>query len=206
VNDGDGGISDETFTMTSVLDGVVPADFVPFSGNRQLSFVQPSLRNQIYQSAPSMNLDLTKNYQAVISTDEGDIVLDLFPDKAPLAVNNFVRLAQDGFYDGLTFHRVIDNFVAQGGDPRGVGNGGPGYNFTDEFDASLNFSGSGVLAMANSGPNSNGSQFFITYSPQNHLTNVHTIFGQLVSGQTALNNLARSEPLDVMRKVTILIT
>jgi peptidyl-prolyl cis-trans isomerase A (cyclophilin A) len=116
---------------------------------------------------------------ATIKTKHGDIRLKLHDDKAPKTVANFEKLAKDGFYDGLTFHRVINDFMVQGGCPKGTGTGGPGYNFADEFHKDLKHSGPGVLSMANSGPNSNGSQFFITVGPTPHLNRKHTIFGEV---------------------------
>ncbi len=211
VTDSSGGISEEGFKLSSVANGDIPSNFVPFSGTRQLSNVDPAKRNQIYTAAPTNNLDLTKTYQARIETDHGDIVLNLHDNLAPVTVNNFIKLANDGFYDGLSFHRVIDGFVAQGGDPLGTGGGGPGYSFADEFDSSLTFAGTGVLAMANSGVNTNGSQFFITYTPQTQLTNKHSIFGQVVGGTNALNAIVRAVPgngiaADIIRKITIIVT
>lgn len=118
--------------------------------------------------------------QATISTTRGDIRLNLFPDKAPLTVLNFVNLSKRGFYDGLTFHRVIENFMIQGGCPIGNGTGGPGYRFQDEFSAELRHRKGGILSMANSGPDTNGCQFFITHTATPWLDNKHTIFGQVV--------------------------
>ena len=117
-----------------------------------------------YNAPPPMVIDPTKRYTATISTDLGDIVIELFADKAPHTVNNFVFLARDGYYDGVTFHRVIKGFMAQGGDPTGTGSGGPGYRFADEFHPALKHDGPGILSMANAGPGTNGSQFFITYT------------------------------------------
>ena len=114
---------------------------------------------------------------ATISTNKGDIHLDLFPDKTPVTVANFVNLARRGFYDGLTFHRVIDDFMIQGGYPRGNGTGDPGYRFEDEFDPNLRHDRPGLLSMANAGPGTNGSQFFITHVPTPWLDDRHTIFG-----------------------------
>ena len=122
-----------------------------------------------YDAPPPMVIDATKRYVATISTDKGDIVIELFADKAPQTVNNFVFLARDGFYDGVTFHRVIKGFMAQGGDPTGTGTGGPGYRFSDEFDPSLRHSKPGMLSMANAGPGTNGSQFFIMDGVAAHL-------------------------------------
>ncbi len=164
----------------------IPADFVPFSGLQQLSNTLPSLRNGIYDSAPEQTIDLSLDYQAVIQTDAGAIRFDLFENASPITVNNFVNLAQDGFYDGLNFHRVIDGFVAQGGDPTGVGSGGPGYQFVDELDNGLSFEGFGQLAMANSGPNTNGSQFFFTLNENPVFAGQHTIFGQVIEGADIL--------------------
>lgn len=133
------------------------------------------------QAAPAMSIDVNKHYAAVIETKSGSITVDLFPKEAPLAVNNFVVLARKKFYDKLTFHRVIHDFMIQGGDPEGTGQGGPGYTFPDEIDPEKNpheFK-TGTLAMANSGPNTNGSQFFITHKPTPWLQGKHTIFGQV---------------------------
>src|SRR5512147_79304 len=118
-----------------------------------------------WSKPPEMVIDPKKKYTATLHTDKGDIVADLFADKAPRTVNNFVFLAREGFYNGTTFHRVIDGFMAQGGDPTGTGMGGPGYRFEDQFSSDRTFDKAGLLAIANSGPNTNGSQFFITYAP-----------------------------------------
>ncbi|HSK65684.1 MAG TPA: peptidylprolyl isomerase, partial [Anaerolineales bacterium] len=123
----------------------------------------------------------------------GEFVVQLFPAEAPVTVNNFVFLAREGYYDGTTFHRVLEGFMAQGGDPTGTGLGGPGYAFEDEF-SSLTFDRAGLLAMANSGPNTNGSQFFITYGPTPHLNGRHTIFGEVIEGMDVVNSLTRRDP------------
>jgi peptidyl-prolyl cis-trans isomerase B (cyclophilin B) len=144
-------------------------------------------------------IDPSKRYQATISTERGDIVIDLDPAHAPVTVNNFVFLARDGFYDGLTFHRVVDDFVIQGGCPEGSGRGGPGYRFDDEpvvgeYEA-------GAVAMANSGPNTNGSQFFIcTVDDRRKLAKNYNLFGQVVSGMDIVTSIGQG---DVMRTVTI---
>jgi cyclophilin family peptidyl-prolyl cis-trans isomerase len=138
--------------------------------------------DRTYPTPFDMTIDTTKTYSATISTNKGDITLSLHDDLAPITVNNFVCLAYDGFYDGLTFHRVIPDFMIQGGDPSGDGSGGPGYEFQDEFDPSRDFSEPYVLAMANSGPATNGSQFFITVEPTEHLNGKHTIFGGITAG------------------------
>jgi len=137
---------------------------------------------------------------AVIETDRGTIKLELYADRAPMTVASFVNLAQHGFYDGLTFHRVIKGFMIQGGDPDGTGRGGPGYKFGDEFDPSLRHNAAGILSMANSGPATNGSQFFITHGPTPHLDNKHSIFGKVVEGQDVVDAVQQG---DKMNKVTI---
>ncbi len=137
---------------------------------------------------------------ASIETNRGTIELELFADKAPKTVANFEKLAGDGFYDGLKFHRVIPNFMIQTGCPRGTGTGGPGYTFEDEFDAELTHDGPGVLSMANAGPNSNGSQFFITHVACPHLDGKHTVFGKVLEGQDIVDSIAQG---DVMEKVTV---
>lgn len=144
-----------------------------------------------YSEPPPMTIDTAADYTATIHTNMGDLVIQLFPAAAPVTVNSFVFLAEEGFYGGVIFHRVIQNFMIQGGDPLGTGTGGPGYNFKDEFDPSLGFDEPGMLAMANSGPNTNGSQFFITVFPTPHLSGLHTIFGGLVDGQDIANAISR---------------
>ena len=168
-----------------VLATEVPADFVPFSGERALALVEPQARDGVYTEAPPMTIDPEASYAAVINTSVGPIRLNLFADEAPIAVNNFVNLAEDGFYDGIAFHRVIEDFMAQGGDPTGTGSGGPGYTFEDEVDTGRIFDDRGILAMANSGPATNGSQFFITFAPTDWLNGLHTIFGE-ISGDGAI--------------------
>jgi cyclophilin family peptidyl-prolyl cis-trans isomerase len=135
-----------------------------------------------YSAPPQMSIDPAKAYAARLETSLGSIVMRLDPSGAPKTVNNFVTLARDGFYDGTVFHRVIKGFMIQGGDPTGTGRGGPGYNFEDEFESGRGFDKAGLLAMANAGPNTNGSQFFITQVPTPHLNNRHTIFGEVVEG------------------------
>jgi len=151
-----------------------------------------------YSAPPEMVIDKEKKYTATIETDKGDLVVELFAADVPVTVNNFVFLARDGFYDGVTFHRVIADFMVQGGDPTGTGSGGPGYKFGDEFTKHSH--GTGTLSMANAGPGTNGSQFFITYSPQPHLDNHHSVFGKLTAGKEVLLAIRQG---DVMKKVTI---
>jgi len=147
-----------------------------------------------YDSPPPMVIDPAKHYTATIATDKGDIVVELFADKAPATVNNFVFLARDGYYDGVTFHRVIRDFMAQTGDPTGTGAGGPGYRFADEFDPSLRHDGPGVLSMANAGPGTNGSQFFITHRATPHLDGKHAVFGRVVEGMDVVYAIPERDP------------
>ena len=148
-----------------------------------------------YTEYPPMVIDVTKNYLAAFKMAKGgEFTVELFADKAPLTVNNFVFLARDGYYDGTTFHRVLEGFMAQGGDPTGTGGGGPGYRFEDEINDDLKFDKEGILAMANSGPNTNGSQFFITYAPTPWLDGLHTIFGQVIEGMDVVKGLTLRDP------------
>ena len=148
-----------------------------------------------YSAPPPMVIDPSKRYLATISTDKGDIVVELFADKAPKTVNNFVFLARDGYYDGVTFHRVIHGFMAQGGDPTGSGRGGPGYKFADEFHPMLKHDQPGILSMANAGPGTNGSQFFITYGPTPHLDGRHTVFGRVIEGLDVVESIPERDPM-----------
>ncbi|MCY3780088.1 MAG: peptidylprolyl isomerase [Chloroflexi bacterium] len=150
-----------------------------------------------YSSPPAMQIDAKKTYRAVMNTSKGAITIDLFTDRAPLTVNNFVFLARDGFYDGVVFHRVLEGFMAQGGDPTGSGRGGPGYQWDDEPAAlRIRHEAPGTLSMANAGPNTNGSQFFITFLPTLHLDGRHAVFGRVAdaAGMTVLNSLQRIDP------------
>jgi peptidyl-prolyl cis-trans isomerase B (cyclophilin B) len=156
-----------------------------------------------WNSPPAVEIDPEKSYTATISTDRGDIVLDLFPEHAPVTVNNFVFLANQGFYDGVTFHRVIPNFMIQGGDPTGTGRGGPGYRFQDELSGNPLRHETGSLSMANAGPNTNGSQFFITHAPQPHLDGKHTVFGKVTSGQDVVDSIAQG---DTINSVTVAVS
>ena len=147
-----------------------------------------------YSSPPAMGIDPQKSYSATIQTAGGDIVLQLSADKTPNTVNNFVFLAREGFYDGVIFHRVIENFMVQGGDPTGTGRGGPGYSFADEFHPELRHDGPGVLSMANAGPNTNGSQFFITHVATPHLDGKHSVFGRVTGGLDVLMAIPARDP------------
>lgn len=153
-----------------------------------------------WTTPPAMLIDPNKKYTTTVVTERGNIVIELYPQHAPKTVNNFVFLAREGFYDGLIFHRVIRDFMIQGGDPTGSGRGGPGYKFEDETSGNPLKHGTGYLSMANSGPNSNGSQFFITHSPQNHLDGKHTVFGNVIEGMDVVNAINQG---DVMTKVEI---
>ena len=154
----------------------------------------PTSVAQQYDTAPPMTIDTSKQYLATFTMEDGgEFVAELFADQAPVTVNNFVFLAQQGYYDGTTFHRVLEGFMAQGGDPTGTGMGGPGYQFEDEF-SDLTFDKPGLLAMANSGPNTNGSQFFVTFEPTPHLNGAHTIFGEIVEGMDVVTGLTRRDP------------
>ena len=147
-----------------------------------------------WSTPPAMQIDSKKKYTATIETARGNMVIELFADQAPRTVNNFVFLAREGFYDNTTFHRVIPDFMAQGGDPTGTGTGGPGYKFADEFHPSLRHDRPGTLSMANAGPNTNGSQFFITYVPTTWLDNKHAVFGRVIQGMEVLKAIAPRDP------------
>jgi peptidyl-prolyl cis-trans isomerase B (cyclophilin B) len=137
--------------------------------------------------------DTENKLTAIFKTTKGDIHVALFPDEAPLTVANFVNLAKRGFYDGQKFHRVIENFMIQGGDPTGTGRGGPGYNFADEFTPNLRHDSAGILSMANAGPGTNGSQFFITHGPTPHLNDKHSVFGKVSTGQEIVDAIAQND-------------
>ena len=162
-----------------------------------------------YDSAPDLAIDLSKSYSATLDTNHGEIVIEFDPERAPQTVNNFVFLATEGFYDGVIFHRVIENFMIQGGDPTGTGQGGPGYRFRDEIEGSGSYT-RGTVAMANAGPNTNGSQFFIVHRDTG-LPHSYTIFGKVTEGMDAVDSIASSDtdnsdrPHDdvVINKVTV---
>lgn len=153
-----------------------------------------------YSSPPPMAVATDRTYQVSIETGKGTIELELYPEYAPKTVNNFVFLAQEGFYDGVSFHRVISNFMIQGGDPTGSGRGGPGYRFEDEFDGNPLRHERGVISMANAGPGTNGSQFFITHGPQPHLDGRHTVFGKVTKGLDVVDSIEQG---DSMVSVTV---
>ena len=164
-----------------------------------------------YEAVPEMNLNPEKGYKATVKMENGkSFTIQLHAKQAPITVNSFVFLAREGFYDGVTFHRVLEGFMAQGGDPTGTGTGGPGYQFENE-DSELMFDKAGVVAMANAGRDTNGSQFFITFGPTPHLNGGYTIFGQVVEGMDTVNAIKKRDPSarpmfigDTMESVTII--
>lgn len=158
------------------------------------------MAEQQWSAPPAMDIDVTKNYAVSIETNKGTIELELYPQHAPQTVNNFVFLAGQGFYDGVKFHRVIADFMIQTGDPTGTGRGGPGYRFADECKGNPLKHERNVISMANAGPNTNGSQFFITHVPTPHLNGKHTVFGKVVKGGDVVDAIRQG---DVMEKVTV---
>ena len=149
-----------------------------------------------WDTKPEMQIDPSKSYLATIETSRGTIELELAAEHAPITVNNFVFLAREGYYDGITFHRVIDDFMIQGGDPTGTGSGGPGYTFEDELEGNPLTHEKGVISMANAGPATNGSQFFITHAPQPHLNGKHTVFGKVAKGQDVVDAIREGDTMD----------
>jgi len=149
-----------------------------------------------YAAAPPMSIDTEKKYTATFETSRGKIVCELYPKNAPKTVNNFVFLAKEGFYDDTSFHRVINDFMIQGGDPEGTGRGGPGYSFADEFEGEWKKHQIGSLSMANAGPNTNGSQFFITHIATDWLNGKHVVFGQVLEGQDIVNSVQQGDKLE----------
>ena len=173
------------------------------------------MTNKQYNSPPEMQIDISKSYKAKIELEKGgEILIDLLVSEAPKTVNNFVFLARDGYYDGITFHRVIPGFMAQSGDPTGTGSGGPGYNFDDEFHENARHNSEGILSMANrgvvNGMGTNGSQFFITFAPTPHLDDHHSVFGKVSEGMDVVLGIVERDPGsaqtpgDTMKTVTIL--
>ncbi len=148
-----------------------------------------------WKTPPAVEIDPKKKFLLTMTTDRGVITIELYPQYAPVTVNNFVFLTRQGFYDGISFHRVISNFMIQGGDPTGTGMGGPGYKFEDETRNNPLKHETGVLSMANAGPNTNGSQFFITHSPQPHLNGKHTVFGKVINGMDVVNSIRQGDKI-----------
>jgi cyclophilin family peptidyl-prolyl cis-trans isomerase len=172
---------------------------LPYQGPTDVASLEPiiqleSLSERQFTECPEMILESGASYTATLQTEKGDIVIELLPDVAPMAVNNFVFLAQNDWFDNVTFHRVLPGFVAQAGDPTGTGYGNPGYTFAIEVDPNLNFDRAGLLAMANTGPTSNGSQFFITLAPAEHLNGGYTIFGEVIQGMDVVESLTPRDP------------
>jgi cyclophilin family peptidyl-prolyl cis-trans isomerase len=178
-----------------LVNGLIWPQDLPMSyGNLTAVINLELLEKRQFTACPPMTIDPAKQYVATLHLEMGDVVLELFPDVAPFAVNNFVFLARNGWYDNITFHRVLENFMAQTGDPSGTGYGTPGYAFQVEISPELKFDQPGLLAMANAGPESNGSQFFITYAPAEHLDGGYTIFGKVLSGMEVLAGLSLRDP------------
>ncbi|MEM7092338.1 MAG: peptidylprolyl isomerase [Actinomycetota bacterium] len=172
----------------------VPADFEAWSGTGALAGVAPPARVSVYSASAPMTIDPAGTYTAVLATGGGEIRIRLFADSAPVTVNNFVMLARDGYYDQTVFHRVLADFMAQGGDPTGTGTGGPGYIFEDETEGGPPLDRAGLLAMANTGADSNGSQFFITFAPTEWLTGNHTVFGEVIEGMEIVDAIQLRNP------------
>jgi peptidylprolyl isomerase len=191
----------QTERMIQIIGGVVLVliaagiIWLVWSGGRtNESAASPEAAAQQYDAPPPMTIDVSKQYFATFKMAKGgEFVVQLFPDKAPKTVNSFVFLAREGYYDGVTFHRVLEGFMAQGGDPTGTGTGGPGYQFENE-DSDLTFDKAGVVAMANAGRDTNGSQFFITFGPAPQLNGGYTIFGQVTEGMDVVNSITRRDP------------
>ena len=187
----------------------VPSQGSVTTGSACSPFDSIPIANQ-YSAAPQVLINTSGKYIATLSLAKGgDIVIELYASKAPITVNNFIFLACKGFYDGTTFHRVLEDFMAQGGDPTGTGTGGPGYEFVNEY-SDLSFDKAGVVAMANAGPDTNGSQFFITFGPANWLDGGYTIFGQVIQGMDVVMSITLRDPQlnpsftgDVLQSVTI---
>ncbi len=184
-----------TGTPTLLVNGEVWPGNVAMSLANITSVVKLTiLEDRQFTQCPPMAIDTTKQYVATVKTAKGDIVIELYADKAPLAVNSFIFLAKNGWFDGVTFHRVVPGFVAQAGDPSGTGYGTPGYAFKNEISPDLKFDGPGVVGMANAGADSNGSQFFITYAAQPTLDGSYTIFGKVIQGMDVVNKLTPRDP------------
>ena len=164
-----------------------------------LERLEDPMAHKQWEQPPGLIADLGDVVRATITTAKGEITLELYAQHAPVTVNNFVFLAREGFYDGVTFHRVIGDFMIQGGDPTGTGSGGPGYRFGDEFEGNPLRHETGVISMANAGPGTNGSQFFITHCPQPHLDGRHTVFGRVVEGQDVVDAVEQGDVMESVR-------
>jgi cyclophilin family peptidyl-prolyl cis-trans isomerase len=183
------------FTPFILINQQIWSDSLPLNFDNLSAIVKLDLlEKRQYSSCPPLSLDTGKKYVAVIHTEKGDISVQLFPGIAPLAVNNFIFLAREGWYDDINFHRVIENYIAQAGDPSGTGYGSPGYAFKNEISPKLLFDRPGLLAMANAGPDTNGSQFFITMAPAPNLNGNYTIFGEVINGMVVVEKLSVRDP------------
>lgn len=183
------------YTPIVLLNGQLWPNNLPVSLENLTAITELELlADKQFTNCPEVEVDSEKDYIATLETEKGEIVIELYPDKAPLAVNSFIFLAREGWFDGITFHRVLPGFVAQTGDPTGTGYGGPGYAFTDEISPDLKFDEAGVVAMANSGEDSNGSQFFITLGPAPNLDGGYTIFGHVIEGMEVVESLTPRDP------------
>jgi len=182
-------------TPTLLVNGQVWPSNVPMNiGNLSSVILLTMLEDRQFTQCPPMTINPTSQYIATLHTEKGDIVIELYADKAPITVNSFIFLADNGWFDNITFHRVIPGFVAQTGDPSGTGYGTPGYAFKNEISSDLKFDGPGVVGMANAGADSNGSQFFITYAAQPTLDGSYTVFGHVIQGMDVVNNLTPRDP------------
>jgi peptidylprolyl isomerase len=180
--------------LVAVIAIVLVWGFISNRANDVQQVDAPPITSKQYDAPPPMTIDVTKKYLAAVKLAKGgEFVIELFPDKAPITVNSFVFLAREGYFTGVTFHRVLEGFMAQGGDPTGTGTGGPGYEFVNE-DSDLTFDKAGVVAMANAGRDTNGSQFFITFGPAERLDGDYTIFGQVVEGMDVVNSITLRDP------------
>ena len=155
-----------------------------------------------WETPPALTIDVDRVYIVKLETSKGEIQLELYPEHAPKTVNNFIFLVKEEYYDGITFHRVIENFMIQGGDPTGTGSGGPGYKFEDELVNNPLKHVSKVISMANSGPNTNGSQFFITHLPQSHLDGKHTVFGRVIKGEDVVDSIEQGDVIQNASEIT----
>jgi peptidylprolyl isomerase len=199
--------ADERVAPTPAPPTPTPTPFAPTSAEeRPLAALDPAERIDYFNTPPAMELEEGADYVARITTDVGEIVIDLFEEQTPLTVNNFVTLANLGFYDNTMFHRVIEGFMAQAGDPSGTGRGGPGYVFEDEIVPELVFDKAGLLAMANAGPGTNGSQFFLTFDAADWLNGQHTIFGEIIEGADLLAEIQLRDPADPSAPATMVET
>lgn len=194
----------------NAVDQEVQTEEVPLAADPVNEPAEPEPARKTYDEGPPMTIDITRKYYATVKMAEGgEFSIELYPQKSPITVNSFVFLARDKYFDGTTFHRVLEGFMAQGGDPTGTGMGGPGYKFVNEF-SDLVFDKPGVVAMANAGRDTNGSQFFITFVPTPNLNGGYTIFGQVVEGLEVVNGITRRDPTlfpeyegDMIESITI---